>query len=379
VKGDTGDQGLQGPQGEIGPAGADGENGVSPTVAITAIDGGHSVTVTDTEGSKTFDVMDGLQGEKGDKGDTGPQGPQGVQGADGNTPFIGSNGNWWIGDTDTGIAATGPQGPQGEKGETGESGVTPTITAVAGANINSVGTPTVTATTDGNTVNLEFNYLKGAQGSSASITANWIQYFRSKDNGITPFNSSYCYGKGGSIFGPNKCTSLSGSSNLAYDIAYIPDNTIVGIHIYGNVIAQFNKDYTPTISNPFIYITVLRYNTAGSSNIIFYDQTNTTVSNIINTDLSNAISAMANYNGKTNFNIATIPIIVSVGKISSPTATMKAAAIVNIGINSAYSASDTYADMQIQIVPFESVTIPASTDIYLCFPYWDSSYPNWNT
>ena len=34
-------------------------------------------------------------------------------GEDGQTPHIGGNGNWWIGDNDTGIPATGPAGPQG--------------------------------------------------------------------------------------------------------------------------------------------------------------------------------------------------------------------------------------------------------------------------
>lgn len=32
----------------------------------------------------------------------------GEDGADGNTPYIGVNGNWWIGGEDTGISATGP-------------------------------------------------------------------------------------------------------------------------------------------------------------------------------------------------------------------------------------------------------------------------------
>ncbi len=47
----------------------------------------------------------------------------GVDGVDGLTPFIGTNGNWWIGDTDTGVKAEGEQGPQGEKGDAGEDGV----------------------------------------------------------------------------------------------------------------------------------------------------------------------------------------------------------------------------------------------------------------
>lgn len=42
------------------------------------------------------------------------QGPTGPKGDDGVTPHIGANGNWWIGETDTGTPATGPEGPQGD-------------------------------------------------------------------------------------------------------------------------------------------------------------------------------------------------------------------------------------------------------------------------
>lgn len=45
---------------------------------------------------------------KGNAGDIGPQGPQGIQGEpgnDGKTPYIGENGNWWIGESDTGVKA----------------------------------------------------------------------------------------------------------------------------------------------------------------------------------------------------------------------------------------------------------------------------------
>lgn len=48
----------------------------------------------------------GVQGPQGEQGVQGPQGEQGPAGADGITPHIGSNGNWWIGDTDTGSTAT---------------------------------------------------------------------------------------------------------------------------------------------------------------------------------------------------------------------------------------------------------------------------------
>ena len=46
---------------------------------------------------------------------------KGEDGKDGETPHIGTNGNWWIGDVDTGVPATGPEGPQGEPGKDGNS------------------------------------------------------------------------------------------------------------------------------------------------------------------------------------------------------------------------------------------------------------------
>ncbi len=58
----------------------------------------------------------GAEGPQGPIGETGPAGPPGVPGADGpagpqgppgETPRIGENGNWWIGETDTGVPASG--------------------------------------------------------------------------------------------------------------------------------------------------------------------------------------------------------------------------------------------------------------------------------
>ena len=62
------------------------------------------------------DYLNSLKGPKGDPGES---------------PYIGENGHWWIGDTDTGSLAggsgdgegiQGPPGPQGEKGEKGDKG-----------------------------------------------------------------------------------------------------------------------------------------------------------------------------------------------------------------------------------------------------------------
>lgn len=43
----------------------DGEPGVSPTVSVSTITGGHRITLTDKEGTKTVDVMDGSDGDPG--------------------------------------------------------------------------------------------------------------------------------------------------------------------------------------------------------------------------------------------------------------------------------------------------------------------------
>ena len=81
--------------------------------------------------------LKGDKGDPGEKGDTGAQGAKGdpgATGADGITPHIGDNGNWYIGDTDTGnpsrgatgakgdTGATGPVGPQGPAGTPGKDG-----------------------------------------------------------------------------------------------------------------------------------------------------------------------------------------------------------------------------------------------------------------
>ena len=65
----------------------------------------------------TFTETTGLQGQKGLTGDPGPAG------ADGVTPTIGENGNWYLGETDTGKPSRGGQGPKGDTGEQGPQGL----------------------------------------------------------------------------------------------------------------------------------------------------------------------------------------------------------------------------------------------------------------
>lgn len=62
------------------PAGADGDpgqpgaDGYSPTITVTDITGGHRLTITDKNGTRTVDVMDGEDGQPGQDGDPGAPG-----------------------------------------------------------------------------------------------------------------------------------------------------------------------------------------------------------------------------------------------------------------------------------------------------------------
>ena len=74
------------------------------------------------KGADGINGQDGADGKDGINGKDGTNGQNGSDGKDGNTPFIGENGNWWIGETDTGVKAAGVDGEKGDKGEKGDPG-----------------------------------------------------------------------------------------------------------------------------------------------------------------------------------------------------------------------------------------------------------------
>ncbi len=73
--------------------------------------------------SGEFNGTDGEKGEKGEKGDRG------------DSPYIGSNGHWFVASTDLGVEAKGEKGERGQKGDMGYTGV-PGLTPSIGANSN---------------------------------------------------------------------------------------------------------------------------------------------------------------------------------------------------------------------------------------------------
>ena len=166
-KGEKGDPGAKGETGSTGPAGAD---GVTPTIGTN---GNWYLGETDTgkpsRGEKGDKGDKGDPGAKGEPGETGPQGPTGPQGetgpqgptgpagdngapgANGVTPTIGTNGNWYLGETDTGKPS------RGEKGDTGAAGTTFTPSVSADG--------TLSWTNDGGKTNPDSVNIKGPQGN----------------------------------------------------------------------------------------------------------------------------------------------------------------------------------------------------------------------
>lgn len=93
-------------------------------VTVTTLPAGSQATAIydKATGVLALGIPQGDKGETGDTGATGAAGATGPAGPQGETPYIGDNGNWYIGSTDTGVAATGPTGPTGPQGATGPAG-----------------------------------------------------------------------------------------------------------------------------------------------------------------------------------------------------------------------------------------------------------------
>ena len=105
-----------------GKDGADGQDGKDGDTPFIGANGNWWIGTTDT-GVKAA----GQNGQDGKDGVDGKDGADGQDGKDGDTPFIGANGNWWIGTTDTGVKAAGQNYQDGKDGVDGKDGDTPFI------------------------------------------------------------------------------------------------------------------------------------------------------------------------------------------------------------------------------------------------------------
>ena len=79
----NGKDGQDGSPGKDGVDGQPGKDGTSPVISVSSITGGHRITITDANGTKTVDVMDGSDGKNGSDGQPGADGNNGQDGSDG--------------------------------------------------------------------------------------------------------------------------------------------------------------------------------------------------------------------------------------------------------------------------------------------------------
>lgn len=140
---------------ELSGDGEGGKDGISPTIDVSAITGGHRLTITDVNGTEYVDVMDGEKGDTGPQGIQGPKGDTGAQGPKGDTGSQGAKGD--KGDK----GDTGATGSAGKDGTNGKDGTSVTVKSVSESSAD--GGSNVVTFSDGNTVTIK-NGSKGSKG-----------------------------------------------------------------------------------------------------------------------------------------------------------------------------------------------------------------------
>lgn len=249
---------AKGDKGEKGDDGV-GIKSVTQTTTSTADRGENVVTVELTDGSSSqFKFRNGSKGSSGKDGDTpyiGSNGnwwigttdtgvkAQGNAGTDGQTPHIGDNGNWWIGSVDTGVKAQGRPGKDGSSGAAaGFGSITATAVAVPYGTVPSVDVTTSGPDTEKN-ISFAFKIPRGASGGGSAEVMTYPEYL-----GMTGKDENTLYAvtyKGrcdlflGEVRITNNITEIlptgieiSGLSSVAdidntaqYSVGYIPSGT----------------------------------------------------------------------------------------------------------------------------------------------------------
>lgn len=219
AKGDKGDKGNDGV----------GIKSVTQTTTSTADSGENVVTVELTDGSSSqFKVRNGGKGSPG---------------KDGDTPYVGANGNWWISGVDTGIKAQGQPGGNGAPGAAaGFGSITATAVAVPYGTVPSVDVTTSGPDTEKN-ISFAFKIPRGASGGGSAEVMTYPEYL-----GMTGKDENTLYAvtyKGrcdlflGEVRITNNITEIlptgieiSGLSSVAdidntaqYSVGYIPSGT----------------------------------------------------------------------------------------------------------------------------------------------------------
>lgn len=177
-------------------------------------------------------------GPTGSTGARGEKGEAGENGADGQTPYIGENGNWWIGDTDTGYSIVSGGGSSANKyysdmqiGYTGE-------TFAFCANFNYIGEKQGTEITKGDV----YEYLISQTAFKKAIPAKYHDF--DYINGLDEYQVGYymtpatgyfrrdAASEKGTVVGISVVECSAYSSSVVYDFCIFYVNSAGEIKCY---------------------------------------------------------------------------------------------------------------------------------------------------
>ena len=137
--------------------GTDGKDGITPTIGENG-----NWYLGDTDTGKPS------RGAAGTNGKDGASGKDGAAGSPGITPHIGENGNWYLGDTDTGKPSRGAAGTNGKDGAKGDKGDNAYVWIRYAAQ-----KPTAASHSFGV---LPDNWMGVYSGNSATAPTDWTKY-----------------------------------------------------------------------------------------------------------------------------------------------------------------------------------------------------------
>lgn len=130
-----------------------------------------TIEITKKDGTtREVEILDGVDGIDGQDGRNGTDGQDGI------TPTIGNNGNWYLGETDTGKPSRGIQGETGAAGQNGQDGYTPIkgVDYFTSEDIASLNIPTnLSDLTDDTTHRLVSDSEKSTWNSKSDFSGNY--------------------------------------------------------------------------------------------------------------------------------------------------------------------------------------------------------------
>ena len=133
------------------------------------------------------------------KGATGAPGANGKDGTDGKTPYVGDNGNWFVGSDDTGKPSRGAKGDKGDKGspgakgdkgepgakgDKGDPGATPNLTVGTVTTLEAGQNATASITGESPDLTLNLGIPKGADGEGKAVDISTTLSSESTDSEV---------------------------------------------------------------------------------------------------------------------------------------------------------------------------------------------------